>query len=313
MRKRLRVMGAMAMSLAAPQLASAQSSFIPPPPGTPVPPMNIPAHIAPAHIAPAPIERGDKPAGRKIVSTTNVQIDYRIDAFGPSGIGRVDIYMTPDRGTTWVKLGEDADKQSPANVNLPGEGLYGIRLAIVNGNGFGGRVPMPGDRPQLYVEVDATSPHVLLQPHGIVPNTGAIDIRWSAHDANLAAEPVSLFYRTNPASIWLPIAQNVKNDGSYRWAFPANIAGQVYLKLEVTDLAGNTTKVETPTPILLDQTEPEATLVDVTPIQRGQASPVVPLTAPSIPIPPAALPPATIPLNLPTSLPSLPSIPPLPE
>ena len=303
MRKRLRVMGAMAMSLAAPQLAPAQS-FTLPPPGTPVAPMNLPAHAAPA-----PSDRGDKPAGRKIINTTNAQIDYRIDTVGPSGIGRVDIYMTPDRGTSWVKLGEDADKQSPANVNLPGEGLYGIRLAIVNGNGFGGRAPVAGDRPQFYVEVDASSPQVNFHPVTMVPNMPAIDIRWSAHDANLAAEPVSIFYRTNPASIWLPIAQNIKNEGGYRWAFPRDLPGQVFLKLEVTDLAGNTTKVETPQPILLDQTEPEATLIDVTPIQRGQTNNLTPVSVPPAPIEP---PPIIIPPTTPASLPSLPPLPPIP-
>src|SRR5205085_11923068 len=107
-------------------------------------------------------------------------------------------------------------KQSPAQVNLPGEGLFGVRLAIVNGNGFGGKAPRPGDRPQFWVEVDATSPTVVLQPAEMVPSQGAIDIRWSAMDANLAAEPVSIFVRGRPSDAWRPIAEKVKNDGAYR-------------------------------------------------------------------------------------------------
>ncbi len=304
MRKGLRVMGALAMTWAAPQLASAQSSsFVPPPPGTPVAPLNLPAHIAPT-----PLERGDRPAGRKIINTTNVQIDYRIDTVGPSGVGRVDIYMTGDRGMTWVKLGEDADKQSPAHVALPGEGVYGIRLAIVNGNGFGGRAPHAGDRPQLYVEVDASAPRVVLQSHALVPNLGAIDIHWTALDANLTAEPVSIFFRTPAAAGWLPIARNLKNDGAYRWTLPPDIAGQVDLMVEATDLAGNRTQVETPTPIALDRTEPEATLVDVTPSQRGSSNMVVPASLQPVPPAPAELPPATIPRNMPASLPILPPL-----
>ena len=47
-----------------------------------------------------------------------------------------------------------------------------------------------------------------------------------------------------------------------------DIGPQFFLKLEVVDLAGNVTKVETPTPILLDLSEPEATLVDVTGVQQ---------------------------------------------
>ena len=309
MRKGMHTLGAMALSLLGTSIGSAQSPIPIPPPGTPVGPANIPAHVA--NPTPASADRSAKPAGRKVLNTTNAQIDYRIDTIGPSGVGRVDIYMTPDRGATWVKAGEDADKQSPANVSLPGEGLFGIRLAITNGNGFGGRAPKAGDRPQFFVEVDASSPTVAIQPYEMVPNVAAIDLKWTAIDANLAAEPISIFVRGRTDSPWVAIAQNIKNDGAYRWTFPANVPPQIYMKLEVADLAGNVTKVETPTPILLDQTEPEATLVDVTPISRGNV-PTVPVTPVSNPTP-ASLPPAVIPPTMPASLPALPPAPGLPQ
>lgn len=338
MRKGLHTLGAMAISLLAPHLASAQSVIPIPPPGTPVGRNDVPAHVAPAVS-----DRADKSANRKILNTTTAQIDYRIETVGPSGIGKVEIYITPDRGVSWVKLAEDVDKQSPATVKLPGEGLFGIRLAITNGNGFGGRAPKAGDRPAFFVEVDVSSPTVAIQPYELVPNLAAIDLRWTAIDSNLAPEPVSIFVRGNPNSQWSPIAKNIKNDGSYRWNFPPNVSSQIFLKLEVVDLAGNVTKVETPTPILLDQSEPEVTLVDVTPIHRGStppassaplaapiaaplavpmdtpasAPPVVlpaPPTVPVIPVSsggPAAIPPS-IPASMPASLPTLPPVPTLP-
>ena len=247
----------------------------------------------PAQHAPSSMPSSDKPADRKILNTTTAQLEYRIDTVGPSGISRVDIYITRDRGQSWEKLAEDTNKRSPVSINLPGEGLYGVRLAITNGNGFGGRAPKSGDRPQYVVEVDATSPRVEFHPYEIV--NGAIDIRWSASDANLGPEPVNLFYRARADQSWQPIARNVKNDGVYRWAFPPEIGGQVFVKLEVADLAGNMTKVETPTPIMLDQTEPEATLLDVVGLNRGPAAqpvsmpPTMPPTGyPTSPYPPAA-------------------------
>lgn len=312
MRKGLRVLGAAIATWIAPLAASAQTSpFIPPPPGTPVAPVGVPQHVMPPAGAPAAAPSApaaEKLQGRKMLNTTNASIEYRIDTVGPSGVGKVEIYMTPDRGNTWVKAGEDVDKQSPANVNLPSEGLFGIRLAITNGNGFGGRAPRSGDRPQFYVEVDASSPTVVIQPHEMVASAAAIDLKWTAMDANLAAEPVSLFYRGRPDTQWLPIAQNIKNEGSHRWAFPANVPPQIYLKLEVADLAGNVTKVETPTPILLDQTEPEATLIDVTGINRpAPQSPVTPVSAPAAPANVVPIPPAMP--TMPTTLPSLPPAP----
>ena len=238
----------------------------------------------------------DKPADRRLLASTACQIDYRIDTVGPSGISRIDIWITRDRGQSWVKLAEDTNKRSPVTVNLPGEGLYGVRLAITNGNGFGGRAPKSGDRPQYWVEVDATSPRVEFHPYEIV--AAAIDLRWSASDANLGPEPVNIFYRARQDQAWQPVARNVKNDGVYRWAFPQDIGGQVFVKLEVTDLAGNMTKVETPTPILLDQTEPEATLLDVV-ANRSQTPTPQGLTPQSSGLP-------TPPMLPPTGYPALP-------
>lgn len=264
-------------------------SYNPPPAFTP--PAFTPPAFTPPNFNPPPagnvsntvyrpaIDTGDRPANRKIINTTHAQVDYRIDTVGPSGIGRVDIYLSPDKGQNWTKIAEDLDKRTPAEIDLPGEGLFGIRLAITNGNGFGGRAPKSGDRPSFFIEVDATSPFVQLQPIDIVPGSGAIDIRWTASDNNMAAEPVSLFYRTRTDGTWQPIARNIKNDGVHRWVFPRDIGPQFFLKVEVADAASNVTKVETPTPILLDMTEPEATLVDVTGIQSRNPG----ATAPSPP------------------------------
>src|SRR5262249_20573477 len=163
---------------------------------------------------------------------------YRIGQTGPSGISRVDVYMTADKGQSWSKIAEDADKSSPVEIDLPGEGLYGIRIAITNGNGFGGKAPKSGDRPSFFIEVDATSPFVQWQPIEMAANSGAIDIRWTASDNNMAPEPISIFYRTRPDGVWQPIARNVKNDGVYRWAFPREIAPQFFVKLEAVDMAG---------------------------------------------------------------------------
>jgi hypothetical protein len=282
------------MSLVAPPVAWGQPSvFVPPAPGTPVAPIEIPAHIAPAPAESAPADRGDKPVARRVISTTTAKIDYRIDIVGPSGVAKVEIYMTTDRGVSWIKLGEDRDRKSSVTVTLPGEGLYGIRLAITNGNGFGGRAPSAGDRPQLYVEVDASSPNVVLRQPTIVASVGAIDIHWIANDANLTAEPASLFYRTRPDSNWQPIANNVKNSGVYRWAFPHDATGPFDFKLEVTDLAGNKTKVETPMPVVLDRIVPEVTLVSASPRAEGQKHAATPAPKEAAPTPPAALSPAT--------------------
>jgi hypothetical protein len=251
---------------------------LPPPPGAapvlpsippvPVPPASVPnKEIAPG-VAPSGVATpGAAPlaaaASKLVLNTTHATIEYRIDQVGPSGVGKVEVYLTGDGGLTWQRLQEDPDRRSPAEIELPGEGTFGIRLVVTNGNGFGGTPPARGDAPTCWIEVDTTVPFVQLRPIDPAQN-GVMELRWTASDKNLGSEPVSLHYKTRPDGPWQVIARNVKNDGLYRWAFPRDEGSQVFVKIEVSDLAGNSARAETPNAIILDMTEPHASVVGVT-------------------------------------------------
>jgi hypothetical protein len=226
--------------------------------------------LSPTEAAPlvAPLA-GKGPANRRIINSTHASIDYRIDTVGPSGVGKVEVYMTHDEGKSWRRVAEDIDRTTPAEVDLPGEGLFGIRLAITNGNGFGGTPPSAGAQAQVWVEVDTTPPFVQLRPTEIVAHGGAIDIRWSASDPNLGNEPVTIYYRTRPDAPWQQVAKGIKNDGSHRWTFPHDAGSQFFFKVEVVDLAGNVARAESQTPVTLDMTEPRASVVGVTGMTKG--------------------------------------------
>jgi hypothetical protein len=241
----------------------------------PPPPLNPPANPAlnqpetspdvPSKVALTPLEAGNQHSGpHQLINTTHATVEYRIDQVGPSGVGKVEVYMTPDKGQTWHRLGEDADKRSPADIDLPGDGVYGIRIVVTNGNGFGGKAPVRGDLPHCTIEVDTTSPFVQMRSTEVMPSTGHVEIRWNATDKNLGTEPVSLSYRTRPDGAWQAIARGLKNDGVHRWAFPRDAGGQFFFKIEVTDLAGNMSQDVSRQPIVIDMTEPRATVVGVT-------------------------------------------------
>jgi hypothetical protein len=270
---------------ATPPSAPALSTTTPSTPSAPSTPP-APAHSAPTSPAPAPLPTesltkapmlpsdtastaGKGPANRRIINTRHASIDYRIDQIGTSGVGKVEVFVTDDQGGKWLRVGEDSDRQSPAEVDLPGEGLFGIRLAITNGNGFGGTPPAKGDAAHFWVEVDTTPPYVQLRPAEIVPNGGGIDIRWTATDANLTPEPVTLYYRTRPDGTWQPIGRSMKNEGSHRWAFPRDAGSQFYFKIEVVDLAGNTGRAEAQSPLTVDITEPRASVIGVSGTSKG--------------------------------------------
>ncbi len=100
-------------------------------------------------------------------------------------------------------------------------------------------------------------------------HNGAIDIRWNASDPNLSSEPVTLYYRARPDAPWQPIAKHIKNDGTYHWTFPHDAGSQFFFKVEVADRAGNVARAESQTPIMLDMTEPRASVVSVSGTSKG--------------------------------------------
>ncbi len=261
------------------QPVSGQPVSVQPMPGQPVsvqpvsgqPASGQPAAGQPVSGQPASGQPASGQANRQLLSTMRAAVDYRIDQVGPSGVGRVDVYITSDQGNTWQKLCDDPDRRSPAEIQLPGEGVFGLRLVVSNGLGFGGNPPARGDQPTSSIEVDLSSPHVQIREiEPVATGGGHLEIRWSAGDKNLGPEPISLYYRARPDAPWAIIARNVKNDGLYRWTFPRDQGAQFYIRLEATDLAGNVSRADTNTPVMVDMTEPRATVLGITGLQPRQ-------------------------------------------
>jgi hypothetical protein len=214
------------------------------------------------------------PAGsiqRQFINTTRASLDYRIDQVGPSGVGKVEVWVTSDQGVTWKRHCEDADRRSPAEFDLPGDGLYGVRVIVTNGNGFGGRPPVPGEQPQIWIEVDTVAPTVQLKETEPSTNGGSIDLRWTANDKNLGSEPINLYFATRREGPWQPVARGLKNDGMYRWTFPRDMGPQFFVRLEAMDMAGNAARCESPNAIVLDTTEPKSSILGVTGLQGANS------------------------------------------
>jgi hypothetical protein len=207
------------------------------------------------------------PAVQQVVSNPRLMLEYQIEQLGQSGVGKVEVWLTRDKGQTWQRHAEDVDRKSPVEVNLPGEGQFGISLVVSNGRGFGGNVPKAGDTPDYCVEVDVTNPTADIL--GVRPESGndgaSLLITWTARDANLAAEPIELFYGASTSGPWTPIAKGVKNEGQFRWIAPRDLS-HAHVRLVVHDAAGNSTSVETSQAVALDDlSRPRGRVVSVTP------------------------------------------------
>jgi hypothetical protein len=194
----------------------------------------------------------------QIANSNLVMLDYEIKA-GPSGVGTVELYLTRDEGQTWDRYDENLKVASPMTVNLPGEGVYGLRLVAGNRAGLGRRPPRPGTPPQMLVEVDTTPPIARLLPLKMDPvRTDALVITWEASDRNLTPNPITLQWTDRPNGNWKTIEADVayrEGQGRYVWSLPPDHPDRVYVRLLVRDKAGNVGMAETREPV--DLQEPE--------------------------------------------------------
>ncbi|MSQ93746.1 MAG: hypothetical protein EXR98_04230 [Gemmataceae bacterium] len=243
---------------------------------------------------------------RQIVSTTKVFLDYQIENVGLSGIGKIEVWITRDQGQSWSKIGEDAQRKSPIEVQLPGEGLYGVTLTASNGRGVVAAIPAKGDTPDGWIEVDTSKPTAQITNVRSATENGqaVVHIRWSATDKNLADAPVELFYAATPQGPWLAIAKDLKGEGTHRWAPPVEIGAQAHLRLVATDAAGNVAIASTLEAVLFDDpARPRAVIRNI--------STTAPATTPT-PTQVTPLPVRVVPAMVTPTTPTLPIVQPTP-
>ena len=203
-----------------------------------------------------------------MVNSRLFELEYDVEAVGPSGISNVELWATRNGGRTWEYHSTDEDNRSPLLVKVDEEGVYGFRVVITSGAGLGGQAPQPGDLPDVTIGVDLTKPfaQILSADQGTGPEAGQVVITWEARDAMLAPQPVTLSYGESPAGPWRPIAENLENTGRYVWAIRENLSRGVYLRLEVRDAAGNVGVHETSQAVALDRSQPAGRIRDVRPL-----------------------------------------------
>jgi hypothetical protein len=205
--------------------------------------------------------------GRQLVNSTRVALEYRIDQLGPSGIGKVEVWLTRDGGQTWARLCDDPNRRSPVDIDLPGDGVFGLTLVVSNGNGVGNPAPVRGDTPDLWVEVDTTPPVARFQSarFGSGADAGCLIFSYEARDNKaLGGKPISFDWAARPEGPWTPIARGLPNTGVFRWPVPRDAGSEFYVRLEVVDRAGNIARAEFPEKIVLDPARPRGRVLGVT-------------------------------------------------
>ncbi len=216
------------------------------------------------------------PAGVKtlLVASPQFAMQYAVDDAGPSGPATVELWVTRDGGRTWIRRGEDPDRSSPFDVDLGGEGTFGVSLVARAASGLGDQPPAPGEPPQVWVEVDNTAPSVQLDPVQIGGGThmGKIAIRWRASDLHLAPQPISIAYRADqPGAPWHTIADRIDNSGQFIWTVPTTVPPRFHVRVVAVDTVGNRGAAETleGSPVIVDRTRPRSRIIGLDPSARN--------------------------------------------
>jgi hypothetical protein len=227
----------------------------------------------------SPGQGAPAPSGNTLlVESPRFKLQYAVDDAGPSGPATVELWITQDGGRTWIRRGDDPDRASPIDVDLGGEGTYGICLVARSAAGLGDQPPAPGDPPQSWVEVDASPPVVQLDPIqvGTGTNQGKIAITWRATDLHLAPRSVSLHWRPDqPGAAWQPIVSGQDNAGRYIWTVPPSVPPRFHVRVEAVDSVGHRGYAESTEsgPIMVDRSRPRSRIIGLDPNARSGMGP----------------------------------------
>jgi hypothetical protein len=219
----------------------------------------------------APLPPGAKPLPPvQFVNKPEAVLQYELSKVGPAGIGSVELWLTTDDGQKWAGWQEDRtvsasmrEGKYARTLPLPGEGVYGLAIVVRNKAGKG-RLPQPGEAPEIRIEVDITAPEaVLYKPEADPSKRDALVLMWDAKDKNLGAQPVTLEWAQDRNGPWHTIQANLPNTGKHSWQMPPGVPVYVYLRVRVRDKAGNEGIAVTDQPQLADTSEPEGRLIGV--------------------------------------------------
>lgn len=170
-----------------------------------------------------------------------------IEEFGV-GVKNVELFFRSSDDRTWRVSHSKPDGYSADGVpyfefTTQRDGRYEFYTVATDLAGNREAEPDGGDKPGFCVIVDTVAPEVaILEP---IPGTkykagDALGIRWKAYDAHLGTTPVSVEYSEDGGETWLPVAVAIENSGFFEWSLPQKNFPNLLLRVQVCDMAGNT-------------------------------------------------------------------------
>ena len=213
---------------------------------------------------------GPSKTNTQIISSKRFRLNYDINAIDPSGVGKVDLYITRDQGRSWLLWGQDPDNQSPFPVEVQEQGLYGFRIVVHSKDGLVGTGPSSGDDADMWVRIDSQTPlaQITSVPYGRGQEAGRLVINYRVSDDFLTLRPVRLAYSRSPQGPWTIIEDNLRNQGRYLWKVDRAVPDRIFLKIDAMDQAGNVGTHQLPQSVDVSGLVPRGTIHGVEPVGR---------------------------------------------
>jgi len=166
----------------------------------------------------------------------------------PGGGSQAVLWATRDGGTTWEPAASAEAARGSLDVQLPAAGLYGFRLELAVDPGSTG--PRAGDSPETWVGIDEEPPQVELTGTERLEGDGdALVIRYRAQDILLTPRSTRILFSPHGSGPWATITSGADNEGAYTWKPDRGAPARVYIRIEVSDAAGNIGTATSPEPV----------------------------------------------------------------
>ncbi len=196
-------------------------------------------------------------------------LDYSLEEELQGSIASIELWGTVDRGKTWEYWDKDPDNQSPFDIQVDEDGLFGFRMVITTRQGISGNAPRSGDEADVWVQVDTQAPvtRITSAMYGKGEETGSLIIEYQCSDEWLGNRPIQLSFAEYPQGPWSTIAAGLPNQGRYAWRADPNLPRKIYLRIDTVDLAGNIGTHVTDIPIDMQGLAPRGRFQGVRPIE----------------------------------------------
>lgn len=189
-----------------------------------------------------------KVTGPDITRGQSVDIEYEaIDAFGGSGLDRVELWYTADGGKNWERYATDEDMQSPVSfVNDKNLAEVGFKVKAFDKVGNYSGVIEPGAKPDISLIFDVEGPKInivdIADGRRFIKGGSTIAIEWEAIDPNISENAVEIAWSADGGQSWEYIQRGLPAKSAIEWKVPSYTdknMNNCLIKISASDTVGN--------------------------------------------------------------------------